>query len=89
MTAYQHSDNRTDGQVLGQSAGDKVAFHGATPVCAATFADSAGAVGTARVQPISTSSGFTFANSSAGQAVINLVETMRTILIAKGLMKSS
>lgn len=36
MTARQISDGNDDGQVLGQSATDKVAFHGATPVAQAS-----------------------------------------------------
>lgn len=36
MTARQLSDGNDDGQVLGQSATDKVGFHGASPVAKAT-----------------------------------------------------
>jgi hypothetical protein len=32
MTARQLSDGNDDGQILGQSATDKVGFYGATPV---------------------------------------------------------
>lgn len=35
MTARQISDGNDDGQVLGQSASDKVALHGASPVAQA------------------------------------------------------
>lgn len=34
--ARQLSDGDTDGQVLGRSATDKIAFHGKTPVVSAT-----------------------------------------------------
>ena len=36
MPARQISDGNDDGQVLGQSATDKVGFHGATPVVRGT-----------------------------------------------------
>lgn len=36
MTARQISDGNDDGTVLGQSATDKVGFHGASPVAKAT-----------------------------------------------------
>ena len=36
MASRQLSDGNDDGQVLGQSASDKVAFHGSTPVIQAS-----------------------------------------------------
>lgn len=73
MTARQLSDGNDDGQVLGQSATDKVAFFGGTPV-AKPLASTAGALTT----------GATTAADIAAAFV-----DLRTQLVALGLIKLS
>jgi hypothetical protein len=87
MSASQHSDGRPDGQVLGQSASDKIAFHGATPVVQASFVASAGALGSVQVN--TTNSGFTFATSSGAAGIRDTLEAIRVALINKGILPAS
>lgn len=89
MASSQHSDGRPDGQVLGQSASDLVAFHGATPSVQGTFVASAGSKAASSAIIVASLSGFVFANSSAAAQVLTILETVRTLLISKGLMASS
>jgi hypothetical protein len=74
-----------DGSVLGQSTSDKIAFYNTTPVVQPTNASQA-AVGTASA---TTTSAFGFATSTQADAIVTLVNRIRTDLVALGLIKGS
>lgn len=82
MAEKQISDGGSDGTVLGQSATDVIAFHGATPSDQRAYT---AAVSTSA--PISaTPYGFTVTQATA---IITLVNEMQALLIEKGLMAAS
>lgn len=82
MAVTQLSNGGTDGHTLGQSASDKVALHGATPVVqAATMAAVASTAATS-------SSPFGFAEAQANAIVANL-NAIRTALINKGIIAAA
>lgn len=77
----RHSE---DGVLIGRSTSDKVGFHGKTPVAqraaAAQAAAPAGGTGT---------SAGGYDTAANRDALINLVNEMRTVLVNLGLMKGS
>lgn len=81
MAVRELSDGAADGNRLGQSATDKISFHGATPVAQGV---SAAAVSTSAT--ILVSSGYGFATQAQGDSIVTLVNAMRTVLLNKGLM---
>ena len=85
MAARQLSDARTDGQKLGQSATDKVAFHGATPVVQRSGAAQAAVSTTAST----TTTPAGYATTTQANAIVTLVNEIRATLVANGLMKGS
>jgi len=74
-----------DGTSLNQSTSDKIAFYNATPVVQPTSSDQA-AVGTASA---TTTSAFGFATSTQADAIVTLVNRIRTDLVSLGLIKGS
>lgn len=109
MGTRQVSDNRDDGMVIGQDAGDLVGFHGATPVAQAAVATSVTATATTAmsttltISAANTSKVFGFSSSTVAKeivkcvkemqvdlaATVTLANSMRTLLVNKGLMASS
>ena len=85
MAAKQLSDARADGQVIGQSATDKIGFYGVTPVVQPTAAAQAAAGTTAST----TTTPAGFATTTQANNTINLVDAMRTALVNTGIMKGS
>lgn len=78
-------DAGPDGTVVGRSATDLLAFHGAAPVAQRAF--TASIVTTA---PVSVSgTGFAFTTSAQFISVITLLNEIHAIMKAKGLMASS
>jgi hypothetical protein len=77
---HYHRGNVDDGLCVGQSINDPIAFHGAVPSVQRSGAAQAAVVTTA---PALTSYGFTSAQATA---IITLVNEMRAVLVAKGLM---
>lgn len=82
MAVRQLSDGNDDGTVLGQSATDKIGFHGATPVVQAANTAAAPAGGTG------TTAG-AYDTAANRDSMIALVNAMRTVLINAGLMAAS
>lgn len=76
-------DLNTDGTVVGQTAAALVAFHGATPVAQASGSAQAAVVTTT---PTTSAYGYTLAQATA---VLTLLNEIRSVLVAKGLMKGS
>lgn len=85
MAARQHSDARPDGQQFGQSASDKIGFHGATPVAQRSGAAQAAVATTGATN--TTPYGYT--TQAQADAIVTLVNEMRATLVAKGIMKGS
>ena len=86
MSKKQLSDGNPDGTVLGQSATDKIAFFGGTPI--------AKQGGTAMVVPtvaytVSPTAGRGFITSAAFNAFVAQVRAMADALVKYGLMKNS
>ncbi len=81
MPATQLSNNDSDGTVLGQSASDKIGFHGATPA----------AVVTGFVAPAATaatnSSPFGYSQAQA-DAIVTWIRAADAALKAKGLISA-
>lgn len=86
MAARQLSDARADGQVIGQSATDTLAFFGGTPA-AQRSGSSQAAVGTASATQLTTAWGFTTATQANG--IVTLVNEIRATLDAHNLFKGS
>lgn len=80
VTKTKKSD---DGYQVGRSATDKVGFYGTTPVAQASGASQA-AVGTAAS---TTTSPHGFATGTQADAIVTLVNEIRTVLVDLGLMK--
>jgi hypothetical protein len=85
MAVDQLSKKCPDGTTLGQSATDLVGFYGATPVVQPTAAGQAAAGTTAST----TTSPAGCANTTQMNALITLVDAMRTALVNTGIMKGS
>jgi UDP-N-acetyl-D-mannosaminuronic acid transferase (WecB/TagA/CpsF family) len=84
---YQYLDNNiaADGTILGQTTASKVGFYGKTPVIQPTSASQAAAASTA-----STSTNpFGFTTSTQANAVVTLVNQLRSELVTLGLIKGS
>lgn len=75
--------NGPAGAQIGQSATEKVAFHGATPVVQASF------VATVSVVYVTVSGVYGFSTATAISNVLTLLNAMQTILVNKGLMAAS
>lgn len=73
------------GYRVGQASTDKVAFYGATPIAQQSSASQA-AVGTAAA---TTTSPHGFATGTQADAIVTLVNEMRSVLVSLGLMKGS
>lgn len=74
-----------DGYMVGQSATDKVGFYGATPVAQASGVAQA-AVGTAAATKTSPAG---YATTTQADALVALVNEMRSVLVDLGLMKGT
>ena len=74
-----------DGMDHGQSASDKVGFYGATPVVQASSANQAAVTTTAAT----TTSPWGFASSTQANAIVTLVNELRSDLVSLGLIKGS
>jgi hypothetical protein len=81
MAVEQLDKGSPDGCVIGSSATELVAFHGATPVDQAAYV---ALVSTSA--PIQSGYGFTVTQATA---VISLVNAMQAALVEKGLMAAS
>lgn len=76
-------DKNPDGTSLGQSDADLVSLHGATPIARAT---APAAVSVVAAKTIST--GFGFSTSTQVTTLVTAVNSIRTALINKGILKS-
>lgn len=84
MAAKQLSDGNTDGTTLGQSASDKISFYGVTPVVRRAGSAQAAVPTTAATA----SSPYGYSEAQAN-AIVTLVNEMRTVLVNAGLMKGA
>lgn len=84
-TVDQLSRGNPLGTVLGQSSSDKIAFHGATPVAQRSGSAQAAVATTGATN--TTPYGFTTA--AQADAIVTLVNEIRTVLVNAGLMKGS
>lgn len=82
MAATQLSNGSSEGHVLGQSASDKIGFHGATPVV------QAGTIAAVATTGATNSSPYGFAEAQANAIVANL-NAIRTALINKGIIAAA
>lgn len=82
MAAKQLSDGNSDGTVLGQSASDKVAFHGATPVVQASTTTAPAATAATNSSP------YGYGQTQA-DAIVTWIRAVDTALKAKGIIASS
>lgn len=73
------------GDMLGQSATDPAALHGATPVVQRSGAAQAAVITTAPTN----SSPYGFATSAQAAAIVTLVNELRAALVEKGIIKGS
>ena len=80
MALKQLSDGGPDGTTLGQSATDRLAFHGVVPV--ALSAISTVPVATAAT----TTTPFGFATGTQADAIVTYIRALDTYLRAKGLI---
>jgi hypothetical protein len=93
---YQHSDGREDGQRLGQSASDKVAFYGSTPIVQPSAANQ-GAItdasgGTANLTTGVAALTATYNSTIIANALATIIAhqtAVRTALVNLGLIKGS
>lgn len=94
MTATQLSDGNDDGQLLGQSTTDKVAFYGGTP-SAQPSATAQSAIATTAITTLATTPTATdiavAVNSliSRVSAAVTLVNQLRSDLVTVNLIKGS
>lgn len=72
------------GYQLGQSTTDKVALHGSTPTVQPASADQAAAPATAATN----SSPYGYSEAQAN-AIVTLLNEIRSVLVEKGIMKGS
>jgi len=84
-TNYWKSPETEGGHQIGQDDGALVGFYGTTPIVQPSGADQA-AVGTAAA---TASSPYGFATSTQADAIVTLVNEMRSVLVNLGLMKGS
>lgn len=81
----QLSDGRPAGQVIGQSATDKIGFYGATPIVQRSGAAQAAVATTGA----SNSSPYGFTTAAQADAIVTLVNELRAALVAAGIIKGS
>lgn len=81
----QLSDAGIDGTGLGQSTSDKISFYGVTPVVQRSGSSQAATATTAAT----TTTPWGFTTSTQANAIVTLVNEMRTVLVNLGLMKGS
>ena len=82
----QLSDANTDGTSFGQSVTDKISFYGVTPVIQPTSANQAAVATTA----VSTAAGiYGFTTAAQGNAVVTLLNQIRSDLVTIGVLKGS
>lgn len=74
-----------DGEVIGTTAAQLLAFHGATAVIQRTAAAQAAVITTAATQ----TTPFGFATLAQANAIVTLVNELRAALVEKGLIKGS
>lgn len=74
-----------DGLYVGQDTADKIGFYGVTPVAQPSGAAQA-AVGTAAA---TTTSPHGFATGTQADAIVSLLNEIRSVLVSNGLMKGS
>ena len=84
MAVDQLSKNNPDGTVMGQSATDKIGFHGATPIV-----QRSGAVQAAAPAGGTGAAAGAYDTAANRDSMINLVNEMRLVLVNFGLMKGS
>ena len=74
-----------DGYLIGQSATDKVGFYGQTPVVqpAASSQAAVATTGSTNTSP------YGYTTSAQADAIVTLVNEIRAVLVAAGLMKGS
>ena len=84
MPVRQLSDGNPDGNVLGQSASDLIAFYNATPM-----AQRAGAAQAAVPTTAPTNSGPYGYSQAQAAAIVTLLNEIRATLVELGLMKGS
>ena len=89
MAVRELTDATPDGSRAGQTATEKLGFHGATPVAQAAFVASTGSKGSSSNIIVASLSGFVFANSSVAAQLIAVVEALRVMAVTKGLMAAS
>ena len=82
MAARQLSDGNDEGQVLGQSASDKIAFHGADPVVQADATTAPAATAATSSTP------FGYSETQAN-AIVTWIRAVDTVLKDKGIIASS
>lgn len=88
MPATQLSNNDSDGTVLGQSASDKIAFHGSTPVAQGaaltaqltTITHTAPGTPDYAIQNLTNSSGFGFVTADEGNTVLSVIANLQARL---------
>jgi hypothetical protein len=82
--AKQLSDGGSEGTVLGQSATDKIGFHGAT-----TTVQRSGSVQAAVATTAATNSSPYGYSQAQADGIIALLNEIRAALVEKGIMKGS
>jgi len=75
----------SDGFLVGQSATDKIGFYGATPVAQPSAASQAAVATTGST----TSTPYGYTTSAQADAIVTLLNEIRAVLVANGLMKGS
>lgn len=83
--ARQLSDQNSEGTVLGASTTDKIAFYGKTAVAQQSSADQAAVTTTASTS----TSPVGYSTTTQADAIVTLVNEMRSVLVTVGLMKGS
>jgi hypothetical protein len=83
--ARKEISNFTDGFLIGNTAAEKVAFHGSTTVAQRSGAAQAAVATTAPTN----SSPYGFSTSAQAAAIVTLVNELRAALVEKGIIKGS
>lgn len=84
MATYEQvTYNSPDGAVIGSSASEKVAFHGATPVVQAAYSAQQ------TIAALSVSGVVGFTSSTSLSSVVEKLNAILTVLIDKGFMAAS
>lgn len=84
MAVKQLSDGNSDGTSLGQNTSDKISFYGVSPV-----AQRAGAAQAAVATTAATNASPYGYSEAQANAIVALVNEMRTVLVNAGLMKGA